>query len=225
MPLGSGLEGRYGLAPLSALVENPHRIQVHSARQVGKLSRAIEVTGQLAPAIVDEHYVILAGHARLAAAKALGWPSMPVVQVFNLSEGQKRSFLLSDNRVGLDARLDRKALAGQIPELTLLFEEAGLTLSGTGFEVAEIDALVIDYEDGEGAAHDVVDPVLAAAESRLRRGDIFALGPHRLAIGDARSAEAPRPAYGRRDGGGRVPRPAIQCAGALDRRPRPDPPP
>jgi hypothetical protein len=65
--------------------------------------------------------------------------------VFNLSKAQKRSFLLSDNRIGLDARVDRKALAGQIPELTLLFEEARLTLSDTGFEVAEIDVLVIDF--------------------------------------------------------------------------------
>ncbi|MCJ2022353.1 DNA modification methylase [Methylobacterium sp. E-065] len=189
MGVGPGLEGRYGLALLTTLVENPHRVQMHSLRQVKKLSRAIEVAGQLAPAIIDERYVILAGHARFVAAKSLGLASMPVVQIFNLSEAQKRSFLLSDNRIGLDARLDRKALAGQIPELTLLFEEAGITLSDTGFEVAEIDALVIDYEEEGGAIDYAIDLALAEAESCLRRGDIFALGPHRLAIGDARDAE------------------------------------
>lgn len=189
VPVGPGLEGRYGLTPLIALVENPNRVQIHTSRQVDKLSRAIEVAGQLAPAIIDERYVILAGHARFAAAKALGLASMPVVQIFNLSEVQKRSFLLSDNRIGLDARLDRKALAGQIPELTLLFEEAGISFSDTGFEVAEIDALVIDYEEGGGEVDGAIDPALAEAESCLRRGDIFALGPHRLAIGDARDAE------------------------------------
>ncbi len=46
----------------------------------------------------------------------------------------------------------------------MLFEEAGLTLGDTGFEVAEIDALVIDYEDGEGTADEEVDPA-----SRTRR--------------------------------------------------------
>lgn len=187
--VGPGLEGRYGLAPLGMLTEHPHRVQIHSARQVGKLSRGIEVTGQLAPAIIDEHYVILAGHARLAAAKSLGRASMPVVQVFNLSEAQKRAFLLSDNRIGLDARLDRKALAGQMPELTLLFEEVGLTLGDTGFEIAELDALVIDFEDSQSEVDDALDPTLAASEIRLRRGDIFALGVHRLAIGDARDPE------------------------------------
>jgi ParB-like chromosome segregation protein Spo0J len=76
---GPGLEGRYGLVPLNILIENPHRVQVHSSRHVGKLSRAIEGEGQLAPAIIDDRYMILAGHARLAAAKALGLASMPVV--------------------------------------------------------------------------------------------------------------------------------------------------
>ncbi|MCJ2073121.1 site-specific DNA-methyltransferase [Methylobacterium sp. J-030] len=187
--VGPGLEGRYGLAPLRMLTENPHRVQVHSTRQVSKLSRGIEVTGQLAPAIIDEHYVILAGHARLAAAKSLGCASMPVVQVFNLTEAQKRTFLLSDNRIGLDARLDRKALADQVPELTLLFEEAGLTLNDTGFEIAELDALVIDFEDDGGEVDDTLDPALATSETQLRRGDIFALGAHRLAIGDARDPD------------------------------------
>jgi ParB-like chromosome segregation protein Spo0J len=77
--VGPGLKGRYGLAPLNILIENPHRVQAHSSRQVSKLSRAIEGVGQLAPAIIDERYMILAGHARLAAAKALGLASMPVV--------------------------------------------------------------------------------------------------------------------------------------------------
>lgn len=187
--VGPGLEGRYGLAPLNIIVKNPHRVQVHSSRQVNKLSRAIEGVGQLAPAIIDERYMILAGHARLAAAQGRGLASMPVVQVFNLSEAQKRSFLLSDNRVGLDARLDRKALAGQIPELTLLFEEAGLTLSDTGFEVAEIDALVIDFDDGAGDAGAAIGSALSGLETCLRHGDIFGLGVHRLAIGDARDAD------------------------------------
>ena len=189
VPLGPGLEGRYGRAPLGALVENPHRVQTHSSRQVKKLSRAIEVAGQLAPAIIDEHYMILAGHGRLAAAKALGLDCMPVVQVFNLSEAQKRSFLLSDNRIGLDARLDRKALAGQIPELTLLFEDAGFTVCDSGFEVAEIDALVLDYEDGGDLTEEAIDLTLTASDTYLRRGDIFGLGAHRLAIGDARDID------------------------------------
>jgi hypothetical protein len=63
---------------------------------------------------------------------------MPVIQVFGLSEAQKRAFLLADNRIAADAGWDRKKLAQQLPELTVLFEEAGLTIEDTGFEIAEI---------------------------------------------------------------------------------------
>jgi hypothetical protein len=130
-----------------------------------------------------------ADHGRLAAAKALGLACMPVVQVVGLSEAQKRFFLLSDNWIGMDARLDRKALANQTPELILLFEEAGISLYDTDLEVAEIDALVIDYEDGGNAAGETVYPTLTALDSCLRRGDVFDLGAHRLAIGDARDID------------------------------------
>lgn len=183
IPLGSGLEGRYGLCPVATLLPNPDSVQVHSRRQLDKLARSVEVSGQLAPAIIDERYVVLAGHARLEVAKRHRAASLPVVQIFGLSEAQKRAYLLADNRVSTEAKLDRKALADQLPELSLLFEDAGLELTDTGFEVAELDALVLDFgdetaEDEEASSAD--EPAV------LRAGDLFALGEHRLAVGDAR---------------------------------------
>lgn len=182
--LGSGLEGRYGLCPLATLLPNPDRVQVHSRRQLDKLARSVEVSGPLAPAIVDEGYVLLAGHARLEVAKRQRAANLPVVQVFGLSEAQKRAYLLADNRVSEDAKLDRKALADQLPELGLLFEEAGLELTNTGFEVAELDSLVFDFGD-EPAEDEEADPA-DDEPVLLRSGDLFALSEHRLVIGDAR---------------------------------------
>lgn len=184
--IGPGIEARYGLCPCSALKANPNRVRVHPKQQITKLARAIEVTGPLAPVIVGEDYMILSGHARVEAVRAVS-ESIPIVQIFGLSEAQKRSFLLSDNRVGEDARLDRQRLAEQIPELTVLLQDAGFEISDAGFEIAELDALRLDFADHIDA-DDVVDPALLQEPLILRPGDLLQLKEHRLAVGDARDA-------------------------------------
>lgn len=41
VPVGPGVEGRYGLCPVPMLIPNPHRVQVHSRRQLHKLSSTL----------------------------------------------------------------------------------------------------------------------------------------------------------------------------------------
>ena len=186
IPIGPGVTGRYGLCPVAALLPNPHRVQTHSPRQLEKLGRSLAISGQLSPTIVDESFCILAGHARLEAAKRAGAAQLSVVQVFGLSDAQKRQYLLADNRVGSDARLDRKALADQLPDLTILFADAGFELADTGFEVADLDELVLDFGDLEADPTDEVDSDIANEPLILRAGDLLSMGGHRLIVGDAR---------------------------------------
>ena len=182
-----GTRARFGLCPVHMLLENPHRVMVHPRRQIEKLGRSITATGQLTPILIDEGYCILAGHARLAAAKSLSWQTVPVVQVQGLSTAQKRAFLLADNRIGADARLDRKALAEQLPELTLLFEEVQIDLSDTGYETAELDELVLSFDDETDGRDDAIDPALLDERVCVQLGDHFDLGAHSLIVGDSRN--------------------------------------
>lgn len=188
VPLKPGLEARYGLCPASQLMANPNAVRVHSKRQLDKLSRSIEVSGALSPVIIDDLYMILAGHGRVEVIQRTGTANVPVVQVFGLSEAQKRQFLLSDNRIGEDGRLDREKLAGQIPGLTTILKEAGLELTDTGFEVAEIDEIIVDFEDDGADPDDAFDATLLEESPFLEKGDLIQLGNHYLAVADARDA-------------------------------------
>jgi 16S rRNA G966 N2-methylase RsmD len=188
-PLGADVQGRYGLCPIGALVANPDTPRTHSAKQIRKIARSIAVSGALAPIIVDERYMILAGHARAAACRQLGMTSVPVVQVFGASAAQKRVFLLADNRTAEDAGWDRQKLVDQLPELTLLLDAAELTIEDTGFEIGELEAMVADLDDGSDPA-DNVPAGLAAGPPVLLEGDLIGLGPHRLLVGDARDPDA-----------------------------------
>ncbi len=188
--VGAGVSARYGLCPVSALQLNPHRVRTHSKKQIRKIARSYDVSGTLAPVIVDENWMILAGHARVEACRVAGRAEVPVVQVFDASEAQKRNFLIADNRIGEDAGWDRQKLALDLPELALLFREADFDLTDTGFEVAEIDQFTVDFEDQAADPDDEIDESILSAPPVLRMGDLVQLGDHRLLVADAREVAA-----------------------------------
>ncbi len=185
-----GVTTRYGLCPVAQLLANPHNARVHSSKQIKKIARSLEIAGHLSPVVADEAWTILAGHGRVEASKRSGAASVPVVQVVGLAEAQKRVFLIADNRIAEDARTDRKKLAEQIPELTPLLESIDCHLTDTGLEAAEIDQLTIDFEESSHNPADEIDPALLQENTILQQGDIFALGEHRLLVGDARDRSA-----------------------------------
>jgi ParB-like chromosome segregation protein Spo0J len=55
-----------------ALKGHPNNIRTHPAKQIRRLEQSIQQFGFTNPLLVDENNVILAGHARWQAAKALG---------------------------------------------------------------------------------------------------------------------------------------------------------
>ena len=130
--------------------------------------------------------MILAGAARVLAAKTLGVEKIPVLVASDLNEAQKRAYALADNKIAANAGWDRAVLAAELGELGELLPRFGLDFEITGFEPAEIDALLGDFSDPEHDAADEVPPV--ASQSVSARGDLWQLGPHRMLCGDALSA-------------------------------------
>lgn len=58
--------------PLESLKPYQRRARSHSKAQIRKLADAMRTTRVIAPIIVDDDGVVLAGYARLEAAKLLG---------------------------------------------------------------------------------------------------------------------------------------------------------
>ena len=53
------------------------------------------------PALVGEDGGLIAGHARILAARQLGIAEIPVMVAAGWSEAQERAYVLADNRVGI----------------------------------------------------------------------------------------------------------------------------
>ena len=169
---------------VETLIPYARNSRTHSDAPVAKIAASIVEYGWTNPVLVDGNNGIIAGHGRLAAARKLGLDQVPVIELGHLTPAQKRAYVISDNRLALDAGWDEELLALELAELS----EAGYDLALTGFEESEIDALLADETTGgdgeqEDAGGDDVPETPAIPVSRA--GDVWALGPHRLICGDA----------------------------------------
>ena len=173
-------------AAVGKLRAHPANAHAHSKKQLIQIARSIRQFGFTVPIIVDENNVILAGHGRWLAAQQLGLKLVPVVVLSGLSDAERRAYLLADNKLVENAGWNRAALALELKELAPLLSDAGLDISLTAFQPAEIDSLLGDLVDPELDPADDVPPPEKEAITRI--GDLWELGPHRLLCGDALSA-------------------------------------
>lgn len=171
------------MMPLVRLRPNKRNPRTHPKKQIRQLAQSIQGLGWTGPILVDERENILAGHARYEAAKLLGLREIPVTVVSGLSEARKRALALADNRIAERSGWDRGALAAELGELAVLLPECDLNIDITGFETAEIDALMGDLADPDCDPADNLPSLEQRATSAL--GDLWELGPHRLLCGNS----------------------------------------
>jgi DNA modification methylase len=174
------------LRAVHTLRPHPNNTRTHSKKQIRQIAESIERFGFTNPILVDENNFILAGHGRFAAAQYRGLREVPVLTVSGLNDAEKRAYILADNKLVEKAGWDRAALAIELSELAPLLTKACLDISLTGFEPAEIDALMGDLVDPEQDPADEIPQVAATAISRT--GDLWILRDNRLICGDARNA-------------------------------------
>jgi DNA modification methylase len=174
------------LVSLDNIKPNPRNVRTHSKRQIRQIADSIGAYGFTVPVLVDEEFVLLAGHGRLEAAKLLGLKKMPAIILEGLSDAKKRALLLADNKIAENAGWDRKGLALELPELSEILFGEGLDISITGFLPVEIDQLATDFEDKAKDPADNVRNDWLSLPPVSKRGDLWQLGSHRLLCGDAR---------------------------------------
>ncbi|OJU06264.1 MAG: DNA methylase N-4 [Rhizobiales bacterium 65-79] len=169
---------------ISALKSSPGNARKHSFEQLARLGAGIEKFGFTNPALIDENNVIIAGHGRVEAARAVGLMEVPCIRLEHLGEAKKTALAIADNKLGELSSFDPARLKNQIQILLDLDFPPELT----GFSTAEIDQIleVPDVVVVEQGSETFVEPD-PTASIVSRRGDLYALGDHRLLCGDALS--------------------------------------
>ena len=125
---------------VGAFKPHPNNPRTHSPKQLKQIESSIRRFGFLNPVLVDSDKRIIAGHGRVAAAKAIGMERVPVISIEGMSEADRRAYVIADNRLaelaGWDNDLLRLELGG------ILELEPDFDLDLTGFIGGELEALL-----------------------------------------------------------------------------------
>lgn len=169
------------LISVDQLIPYVNNARTHSPEQINKIRASLREFGFVNPLIIDRKNNVIAGHGRLEAAKAEGYTEVPCVFVDEMTEAQKKAYILADNRMALDAGWDDDLLRVELEALQDLDFDLGLT----GFDEKEIADLFGDPGDSEVEDDDFDLTAALEKAAFVEKGDIWTVGRHRLMCGDA----------------------------------------
>lgn len=157
--------------------------KVHGSEQVDKIAASIKEFGFLSPLLIDKDMNIIAGHGRVMAAKQLGMETAPAVFIEGLTETQRRAYILADNKLTELGGWDDELVSLELDDL----KASGFDIDLTGFS---IDDIIISEESSPEFTEEQLDDLKASGKApRIKPGEVWQLGEHRLMCGDSTKAE------------------------------------
>ena len=161
-------------------INNP---RTHDKEQINQICASINEYGWTNPVLIDEKGMIIAGHGRVEAGKKLNIKEVPCIVLSNLTEAQKKGYIIADNEMALNAGWDEDLLKLELENL----KELDFDLELTGFNVDELED-IFQVEEKQEIIEDDFDVELPE-EPKAKLGDIYQLGNHRLMCGDSTKIE------------------------------------
>ena len=165
--------------PIADLRPSSRKLRKLDPSHVREVASAIAALGFCVPLLVGRDNELIDGEIRFKAAKQLGLAVIPCVRIGHLSQKEQRLLRLAANRLAEKGQWDVDALKIEFEELI----EIGMPIEITGFSGAEIDHIVLG-NGADGVEQGPLEPESDAA-AVARSGDVFQLGVHKVACGDA----------------------------------------
>lgn len=158
--------------------DNAHRS--HPEKQLDRYEAVISGNGWRKAVVVSKRSgFIVKGHGAWETARRCGWKIPIELQPYE-SLAEERRDLIADNRLAQDAITDEQKLA------QLLSEMDGEDVALTGYDQNEIDSLLSQLGQNDVDAEPQIDKAAELAEKwKIKRGQIWQLGNHRLMCGDS----------------------------------------
>jgi len=170
--------------PISEIIpyeRNPRK----NDKAVDIVAKSIKEFGFRIPIILDKDNVIIAGHTRLKAAQKLNLKEVPVIWADDLTEEQVKAFRIMDNKSHEYSEWDRDLLIEELKEL----ENMNVDLEITGFSAPELNEF-LKLEDPNFDVDREVEEAIEKGPQRVKEGEIWQLGDHKLIIGSATDENA-----------------------------------
>ena len=135
---------KYKTVLVSDLIPYARNSRTHSDVQVNKIASSIKEFGFTNPLLIDKNKEIIAGHGRLMAAKQLGLDKVPCIELSNLSEKQKKAYVIADNQLALNAGWNESILSMEIGDLS----DNDFDISLLGFNDLDLNKYLLKEFEG-----------------------------------------------------------------------------
>ena len=159
--------------PIEELKPYERNAKLHPKEQIEQIKKSIKDFGFNDPVAVWKDNEIIEGHGRLIAAKELGLTEIPIIRLDDLTDQQRRAYMLAHNKLTMNSDFDVELLSKEIENII------DFDMTDFGF-----DSL---FETDEVIEDDYQEPLPEEPQAKL--GDIYQLGRHRLMCGDSTSQE------------------------------------
>lgn len=95
---------------IDELIPYENNAKIHGPEQIEQLRRSLREFGSVSPVLIDEDKNLIAGHGRVEAARAEGMTEVPYVTVSDLTDAQRRAYIIADNRLAETGEWDAARL-------------------------------------------------------------------------------------------------------------------
>ena len=159
--------------PIEELKPYERNAKLHPKAQIEQIKKSIKDFGFNDPVAVWKDNEIIEGHGRLIAAKELGLTEIPIIRLDDLTDQQRRAYMLAHNKLTMNSDFDVELLSKEIENI-IDFDMTDFGFDSL-FETEEV--IEDDYQES------------LPEEPQAKLGDIYQLGRHRLMCGDSTSQE------------------------------------
>lgn len=117
----------------------------HPQEQIEQIKKSIKEFGMCDPIAIDENNVIIEGHGRYMALNQLGYKEVDCIRIDNLTEEQKRAYILVHNKLTMNTGFDMDKLEKEIEDIK------SIDMSYFDFDIypEEIELPEVETEDQE----------------------------------------------------------------------------
>ena len=155
---------------VTELIPYVNNSRKHSDKQVAQIAASIKEFGWTNPILIDGDNGIIAGHGRLMAARKLGMTEVPTIELSDLSESQKKAYVIADNNLALNADWDEALLKIELENL----KDLSFDLDILAFDDEFLTNLLDENEDEENMYTQKVDiPTYEPSEIKPNVKDLY----------------------------------------------------
>ena len=117
LPQIIGVKMKIERIDINSIKQYKNNAKRHPKKQIEHIKKSIQEFGFNDPIAVDENNVIIEGHGRYEALKQLDYKEIECIRLTNLTEQQKKAYILAHNKLNMETSFDEELLFQELDSI------------------------------------------------------------------------------------------------------------